>query len=68
MAISIAPAFRPFIYPDSAARAFCYLWEYTHALRALYETPALAVGAESLAAQAEAGRDHQRCSNPVGRC
>ena len=28
-----------FPYPDTAARAFCYLWRYTHALRALYETP-----------------------------
>jgi acetyltransferase len=33
-----------FAYPDSAARAFCYLWQYTHALHALYETPALAIG------------------------
>ncbi|MGZ5019558.1 MAG: acetate--CoA ligase family protein, partial [Chthoniobacterales bacterium] len=31
-----------FPYPDTAARAFCYLWRYTHALRALYETPTLA--------------------------
>lgn len=45
-----------FAYPDSAARAFCYLWQYTHALRALYETPALAVGAEGSAARAEASR------------
>lgn len=35
-----------FAYPDSAARAFCYLWQYTHALHALYETPALAIGPE----------------------
>ncbi len=35
-----------FPFPDTAARAFCYLWHYTHALRALYETPALA-GAEA---------------------
>ena len=45
-----------FAYPDSAARAFCYLWEYTHALQALYETPALATGAESSSARAEAAR------------
>lgn len=45
-----------FAYPDSAARAFCYLWQYTHALHALYETPALAVGAESSAARTEAAR------------
>jgi len=45
-----------FAYPDSAARAFCYLWQYTHALHALYETPALAVGPEGSAARAEAAR------------
>lgn len=28
-----------FPYPDTAARAFCYLWRYTRNLRALYETP-----------------------------
>ena len=43
-----------FAYPDSAARAFCYLWQYTHALHALYETPALAVGGERSAARAVA--------------
>lgn len=45
-----------FAYPDSAARAFCYLWQYTHALHALYETPVLAVGPEGSAARAEAAR------------
>ncbi|HYO82551.1 MAG TPA: bifunctional acetate--CoA ligase family protein/GNAT family N-acetyltransferase [Bryobacteraceae bacterium] len=30
-----------FPYPDTAARAFTYLWQYTYHLRALYETPAL---------------------------
>jgi acetyltransferase len=45
-----------FAYPDSAARAFCYLWEYTHALNALYETPALAVGTEGSTARAEGAR------------
>ena len=43
-----------FAYPDSAARAFCYLWQYTHALHALYETPALAIGPEGSAARTEA--------------
>jgi acetyltransferase len=28
-------------YPDTAARAFCYMWRYSDNLRALYETPAL---------------------------
>ncbi|MEO8027374.1 MAG: bifunctional acetate--CoA ligase family protein/GNAT family N-acetyltransferase [Bryobacteraceae bacterium] len=28
-----------FAYPDTAARAFHYMWSYTNNLRALYETP-----------------------------
>ncbi|MGA2353570.1 MAG: bifunctional acetate--CoA ligase family protein/GNAT family N-acetyltransferase [Terriglobales bacterium] len=32
------PTFR---YPDTAARAFTYMWRYTYNLRGLYETPAL---------------------------
>ena len=31
-----------FSYPDTAARAFCYMWRYSYNLRALYETPSLA--------------------------
>jgi acetyltransferase len=31
-----------FEYPDTAARAFCYMWRYSDNLRALYETPLLA--------------------------
>ena len=30
-----------FPYPDTAARAFNYMWRYSYNLRALYETPAL---------------------------
>jgi acetyltransferase len=30
-----------FDYPDTAARAFYYMWRYTYNLRGLYETPAL---------------------------
>ena len=30
-----------FAYPDTAARAFQYMWRYSQNLRALYETPAL---------------------------
>ncbi len=30
-----------FSYPDTAARAFTYMWRYTYNLRGLYETPAL---------------------------
>lgn len=30
-----------FPYPDTAAKAFTYLWQYTYHLRGLYETPSL---------------------------
>jgi acetyltransferase len=30
-----------FPFPDTAARAFAYMWQYTYNLRGLYETPAL---------------------------
>ncbi len=35
-----------FSYPDTAARAFTYMWRYTYNLRLLYETPSLAEGPE----------------------
>jgi len=38
-----------FSYPDTAARAFTYMWRYTDNLRGLYETPALVEGPEAAA-------------------
>jgi acetyltransferase len=35
-----------FPFPDTAARAFTYMWRYTYNLRSLYETPSLAEGPE----------------------
>lgn len=35
-----------FPYPDTAARAFTYMWRYSYNLRGLYETPTLAEGGE----------------------
>jgi acetyltransferase len=35
-----------FSYPDTAARAFTYMWRYADNLRSLYETPSLAEGSE----------------------
>jgi len=35
-----------FPYPDTAARAFTYMWRYSENLRSLYETPSLAEGPE----------------------
>jgi acetyltransferase len=46
-----------FPYPDTAARAFQYMWGYTYNLRALYETPIFAGGVGAAGAdrkQAEA--------------
>ncbi len=44
-----------FSYPDTAARAFAYMWKYTYNLRGLYETPALGDAADSFAhAEAQA--------------
>jgi acetyltransferase len=44
-----------FSYPDTAARAFTYMWKYTYNLRGLYEIPVLAEPADSLAqAQSQA--------------
>jgi acetyltransferase len=30
-----------FAYPDTAARAFCYMWRHTYNLRGIYETPSV---------------------------
>jgi len=35
-----------FPFPDTAARAFTYMWRYTYNLRGLYETPALTDNSE----------------------
>jgi acetyltransferase len=40
-AILNAAGIPTFSYPDTAARAFTYMWRYTYNLRSLYETPAL---------------------------
>ncbi len=42
-------------YPDTAARAFYYMWRYTYNLRALYETPALMADQADATARSKAG-------------
>lgn len=42
-----------FSYPDTAARAFQYMWRFTYNLRGLYETPALADDVEMTEASRE---------------
>ena len=43
-----------FPYPDTAARAFSYMWRYTYVLRGLYETPALAEPSDAGASRHQA--------------
>jgi acetyltransferase len=45
-----------FPYPDTAARAFNYMWRYSDNLRGLYETPALPQGADHQSDRAAAQR------------
>jgi acetyltransferase len=45
-----------FPYPDSAARAFHYMWRYSDSLRALYETPVLPADQECSPAREVAQR------------
>jgi len=46
-----------FAYPDTAARVFHYMWQYTYSLRGLYETPVLPTDYdESAGAREEAAK------------
>jgi len=45
-AILNAAGIPTFPFPDTAARAFTYMWRYSYNLRGLYETPTLAAGQE----------------------
>ena len=48
-----------FPYPDTAARAFNYMWQYSYNLRALYETPSMRGGFRRLDSRPQAGgADH----------
>ena len=48
-AILNAAGIPTFSYPDTAARAFTYMWRYTYNLRGLYDTPALVEGSDAAA-------------------
>ncbi len=45
-----------FSYPDTAARAFSFMWRYSHDLRMLYETPALATDVDNVPLRGDAVR------------
>jgi acetyltransferase len=56
-----------FPFPDTAARAFNYMWRYSYNLRGLYETPTLSEGSEigfaarqEVTAIVEEARNHGR--------
>ena len=55
-----------FPYPDTAVRAFNYMWRYTYNLRGLYETPALPQAPDSLRDRALA-EDMIRSARASGR-
>ena len=58
-----------FAYPDTAARAFNYMWRYSYNLRGLYETPVAADQPE--AAKRRAGEWDRYCGKSRirgGRC
>jgi acetyltransferase len=49
-----------FSFPDTAARAFTYMWRYTYNLRGLYETPALVEASEATLARGKVTEFVQR--------
>jgi acetyltransferase len=55
VAILNAAGIPTFSYPDTAARAFAYMWRHTYNLRGLYETPALVEDSEATNARISAG-------------
>ena len=55
-----------FPYPDTAVRAFNYMWRYTYNLRGLYETPALPQAPDSVRDRALA-EDMIRSARASGR-
>ena len=46
-----------FAYPDTAARAFDFMWQYTYHLRGLYETPAIADSPDAAQARRRAAEN-----------
>ncbi|MGH9678619.1 MAG: acetate--CoA ligase family protein, partial [Candidatus Acidiferrales bacterium] len=56
-----------FSYPDTAARAFTYMWKFTYNLRGLYETPVSSGSPESLVRSQAQARDFLGKIRAVGR-
>ena len=60
-AVLNAASIKTFPFPDTAVRAFNYMWRYSYNLRALYETPAIADG--NMKVQEPVGRLLQQVRN-----
>lgn len=56
-----------FSYPDTAARAFTYMWRYTYNLRGLYETPTLSEDPDSFAQAQEQAKSFLEAIRKTGR-
>jgi acetyltransferase len=56
-----------FPYPDTAARAFTYMWKYTYNLRGIYETPQFADDETTTVDRARAADIVNRATK-AGRC
>jgi acetyltransferase len=56
-----------FPYPDTAARAFNYMWRYSYNLRSLYETPSLAEDYTSSAPDRDSAGEIIRAARASGR-
>ncbi len=56
-----------FAYPDTAARVFHYMWQYSYNLRGLYETPQLPAGFEAESAAPETAGEIVRKARESGR-
>src|ERR1035441_6291967 len=54
-AVLNAASIPTFPYPDTAARAFTYMWRYSYNLRGLYETPTLTGQSELASASRDQG-------------
>ena len=58
-----------FQFPDSAVRAFNYMWRYAYNLKGLYETPALPHQADASSATRNGRADHSHgASLRAGHC
>ena len=66
-AILNAAGIPTFSYPDTAARAFTYMWRYTYNLRGLHETPALVEASDAAAGGRRSATELVQQSRSSGR-